>query len=78
MSDSLLGLTSLPYRAIPHCPLVHLTVVPVRELSQRQLLDQLECLQLSWGCVMGAHEHLPLRCEGVLKALMARMVGLLL
>ena len=58
---------------LPHCPLVHLSKTPVRALTQRQLLDQVECLQLSWGNVVGSHEHLEGRCRKLLCMLMARL-----
>ena len=58
---------------LPHTPLVHLSKRPVLELNQRQLFDQVECLQLSWGVVVGNHEHLPGRCELVISLLMARL-----
>lgn len=57
---------------LPHAPMVHLTSVPIHTLTQRQLLDQVECLQLCWGFVMGAHEDTEGRCADVLKRLMAR------
>ena len=38
---------------LPHTPVVHLhPAVPIASLSLRQLLDQLECLQLQWGPVL--------------------------
>lgn len=57
---------------LPHSPLVHLTLGPLHMLSQRNLMDQIECLQLSWGSVVGSHEHLHGRCATVLRLLMAR------
>ena len=41
---------------LPHSPLVHITTPPLAELTQRQLSDQLECLQLYWGQVVATHE----------------------
>ena len=61
---------------LPYSPLAHLTQGPLLELSQRELLDQLECLQLSWGGIVGAHEELPGACLKVVRCLMAR-VGIL-
>ena len=58
---------------LPHSPLVHLTKVPIHSLTQRQLSDQVECLQLSWGSVVGSHEHLEGLCRRLLCLLMARL-----
>ena len=49
---------------LPNSPLVHLVPGPISAWTQRQLMDQIECLQLYWGQVMGAHEvSLPLVCS---------------
>ena len=58
---------------LPHSPLVHLTIGPLNCLTQRQLLDQLECLQLNWGSVMGSHEDMEGNCQHVLEGIMARL-----
>ena len=65
---------------LPHTPVVHLyPEVPISRLSLRQLLDQLECLQLHWGPVltgmaMSAEEGVTrLSAEMLLRALMARL-----
>ena len=33
-------------------PLVHLYQKPISSYTQRELTTQLECLQLSWGCIL--------------------------
>ena len=51
---------------------VHLHAqTPVCRLSLRELLDQIECLQLHWGPTLNAWG--PARARAVLRALMARM-----
>ena len=39
---------------IPSLSIVHLYKKPICEFSLRELIDQLECLQLNWGQVLGA------------------------
>ena len=61
---------------LPHTPVVHLYPdVPIGRLSLRQLLDQLECLQLHWGPVLGGMMMMSLMSdsEALLRALMARL-----
>lgn len=56
---------------LPHAEMVHLHPdVPIAALTLRQLLDQLECLQLNWGPVVSklCPDETPL-----LRALMARL-----
>jgi len=51
---------------------VHLHArTPVRALSLRELLDQIECLQLHWGPTLNAWG--PVQARAVLRALMARL-----
>ena len=54
---------------LPNSPLAHITTPPVAELTQRQLLDQVECLQLYWGQIMEAHTS----TAGAIRALMRRL-----
>ena len=58
---------------LPQASIVHISNSPVNELSQRQLLDQLECLQLYWGKVMEEHYDTTGQCAYALKALMRRL-----
>lgn len=41
---------------LPNSPLAHLIPGAICDWTQRQLMDQLECLQLYWGQIMSAHE----------------------
>jgi len=42
---------------IPHLHIAHLYPKPICEFSLRELLDQLECLQLNWGQVLVEHDQ---------------------
>ena len=42
---------------LPRSPLVHLFSKPVEEYSLRELADQTECLQLSWGHILSNAEQ---------------------
>ena len=64
------GGTALP-SLLPHVPLVHLYTKPIAAYTLRELTTQVECLQLSWGCVL-SHSELPSVLE-TLKRLMARL-----
>ena len=44
---------------LPNSPLAHITTPPVAELTQCQLLDQVECLQLYWGQIMEVLNSFP-------------------
>ena len=56
---------------LPRSPLVHLFDKPVAEYTLREVVDQMECLQLSWGEVVSNADVQDL--ESVLRALMARI-----
>jgi hypothetical protein len=66
---------------LPHTPVVHLYPdVPIASLTLRQLLDQLECLQLHWGPVLSGLMMTAEKDAGaanrpdlLLRALMARL-----
>lgn len=56
---------------LPRSPLVHLFNKPVAEYTLREVVDQMECLQLSWGEVVSNADVEDL--DSVLHALMARL-----
>ena len=56
---------------LPSVPLVHLYRKPVAAYTLRELTTQVECLQLSWGCVL-SHSELP-NVNRALKGLMGRL-----
>ena len=56
---------------LPMVPLVHLYSKPIQCFTLRELTTQLECLQLSWGCVL-SHSDLD-HVSDTLKRLMGRL-----
>ena len=63
---------------IPELPSVHLHgQKPICEFSLRELVDQIECMQLSWGLIVGASldddDDEQGRTEQLLRAIMARV-----
>lgn len=66
----------IPLEEYPELSMIHLhTTKPINDYSLRELLDQLECLQLNWGKIIGAlldNDQIELSLH-LLKASMARL-----
>lgn len=59
---------------LPHVPVVHLhPATPVLQLTLRQLLDQIECLQLNWGPVLSCAPEMIQTLIIMIQTLMARL-----